>query len=777
MLRTTIIAAASFAATGALAADEVLPPSPPQVRQVTPTGARRGSHVELTVTGSNLGGVDAVVFDDARIKGRVLATKAMELEMGGRRGAIQGTVRQQIRQYELKLAVDVDARTTAAVHGFRLRTGRGSSNRVAFAVGDLPEVREAEPNGKDRPQAITLPATLEGAIRDPGDEDRFAFDARAGETLVFQVTAAALGSTLDPALAVLDEQGRVAAETEDDVLVHRIERAGRHVLRVTDAQLGGSGSHVYRIAAGALPWVASVQPSGAPRGAAQRFTLEGANLPTRTVVAKLPAAGPRDELVPLPVAALGQVKVVAGSHRQTAEREPNDDLATAQPLVIPSTIEGRIEARSGAGGDQDLFRFQARKGDHVTFSVVADRMGSPLDGEIAVLDDKGAEVPRALLRPVLQTSITLRHMSGVKPAVRFESTTGFAAGDHVLVGRELMRVADVPDQPDFDVPLVAFRGHRRAFLDTSCEGHALGAAIYKVEIHPPDAHFPSNGMPVFPVAYRNDDGGPGHGRDPRLRFEAPRDGVYHLRLRDRVGAGGAAYAYRLTAAPPAPDFALSLSPADPQVPRGGGTPVTVVATRLDDYDGPIDVQLTGLPRGFTATRGTIRAGEDSVALVLSAAAAAPIPAPAPLAVRGDALLNGRRVTRTARADGPSLIALRDAGEVAVVAVQPPVIEVEQGGEARIDVRIRRAAGYGMRVPLSVMNLPFMAKVPDVGLNGILVNEGEDHREIVVAVGPHAAPGEQTLIPMARIETRGRDLEFAGPTVRLRVVPRRATASR
>ena len=39
--------------------------------------------------------------------------------------------------------------------------------------------------------------------------------------------------------------------------------------------------------------------------------------------------------------------------------------------------------------------------------------------------------------------------------------------------------------------------------------------MYKVELHPPGTTFPPNGLPVFPLTYRNDDGGPGYGKDCR----------------------------------------------------------------------------------------------------------------------------------------------------------------------------------------------------------------------------------------------------------------------
>ena len=92
-----------------------------------------------------------------------------------------------------------------------------------------------------------------------------------------------------------------------------------------------------------------------------------------------------------------------------------------------------------------------------------------------------------------------------------------------------------------------------------------------------------------------------YGKDSRLEFTAPATGTYYIRLTDSRGTGGPHHAYRLTVAPPAPDYELFVSPANPNVPRGGRVPVTVFAWRRDGFNGPIDVAFAGLPDGVTAT--------------------------------------------------------------------------------------------------------------------------------------------------------------------------------
>src|SRR5206468_5574946 len=122
---------------------------------------------------------------------------------------------------------------------------------------------------------------------------------------------------------------------------------------------------------------------------------------------------------------------------------------------------------------------------------------------------------------------------------------------------------------------------------------------------------PPDGLPVFAINYRNDDGGPGYGKASLIFFDAPADGAYQARVSDARGAGGPTHAYRLTVRPPRPDFTVSFTPTAPAVWKGGAIPVTVNATRIDGFDGPIRVKLDGLPPGFGASSSTIDANQLS----------------------------------------------------------------------------------------------------------------------------------------------------------------------
>lgn len=90
------------------------------------------------------------------------------------------------------------------------------SNAVPFAVDTLPECLENEPNDSaERAQRLTLPIIVNGRSDSPGDVDVFAFEGRAGSTLVAEVMARRLDSPMDSILRLTDASGKELATNDD----------------------------------------------------------------------------------------------------------------------------------------------------------------------------------------------------------------------------------------------------------------------------------------------------------------------------------------------------------------------------------------------------------------------------------------------------------------------------------------------------------------------------------------------------------------------------------
>lgn len=115
---------------------------------------------------------------------------------------------------ELKLAA------TDAPPGGILRltaTGRGLvSNTFPFAVDTLAEAGDHEPNDStEAAQRVDLPVIVNGRIDRPDDRDVFAFEGRAGESVVVEVQARRLDSPVDSTVTLFAPDGTLLAYSDD----------------------------------------------------------------------------------------------------------------------------------------------------------------------------------------------------------------------------------------------------------------------------------------------------------------------------------------------------------------------------------------------------------------------------------------------------------------------------------------------------------------------------------------------------------------------------------
>jgi hypothetical protein len=330
------------------------------------------------------------------------------------------------------------------------------------------------------------------------------------------------------------------------------------------------------------------------------------------------------------------------------------------------------------------------------------------------------------------------------------------------MGGELVKIKALPPHPDADCNFfAAASGPRLAFLDTTPTHHSQNLPMYKVTIHPPGTAFPPNGFPVFALNYRNDDGGPGYGRDSRIVFDAPADGEYRVRVSDSRGEGGVNFGYRLTIRPPRPSFNVRFSPTSPVVWSEGAVPLTISVDRTDGYDGPIKLRFTNVVQGFSVPDTEMQAGETVTAVALYGNPQAPT-APKRLTLIGEAVIDGQKQVKEFVGESPKL---EKPGEIATFTDESEVT-IRPGGEVKVQVHIERRAGFTGRVPLEVKGLPHGVRVLDIGLNGILITEKETRRTIVLHAESWVEPTEHPFVILAKRE--GKNSEHAAKSVLLKV---------
>ena len=174
--------------------------------------------------------------------------------------------------YPWPLAVAGGAETSVELFGWnipealRSRTLRGEppiaalfdpqlANVAHVAVEPYATVVEAETNDPAAPQTIDVPVAVTGRIEADGDADVFAFNAKKGESLVFELASRTLGYPTDGVLEVTDASGKSLARvddaggTRDPVITFAPPADGTFCISVSDLYGHGSPRHVYRLRA------------------------------------------------------------------------------------------------------------------------------------------------------------------------------------------------------------------------------------------------------------------------------------------------------------------------------------------------------------------------------------------------------------------------------------------------------------------------------------------------------------------------------------------------
>ncbi len=122
--------------------------------------------------------------------------------------------------------------------------------------------------------------------------------------------------------------------------------------------------------------------------------------------------------------------------------------------------------------------------------------------------------------------------------------------------------------------------------------------------------------------------GIGGRRNAIIDYSFNEPGVYAMRVEDIAGNGGAGYVYHLDVRPTKPDFAVSVTPDNPNIGRGGTILLNVTLQRRVGFTEPILLSVENLPPGVTASESAILSGAGTTQgyITLTAAPdAEPIP--------------------------------------------------------------------------------------------------------------------------------------------------------
>ncbi|HZN35450.1 MAG TPA: PPC domain-containing protein, partial [Pirellulaceae bacterium] len=364
-------AALALVATAALAAD-------PSMNSLAPAGVQRGTETEFTITGGNLADVQEILFYTPGFTVKKLTPA----------------------DNNLKALIAVAPDCQLGIHAIRIRSLGGVSNLRTFTVGNLPEVKEIEPNTLfTQPQAISPNVTVSGTIQNE-DVDHFVVELKKGDRLTAELEGLRLGNTFfDPYVAILNAERFELTRSDDAALLNQdclasivAQEDGKYIVQVRESSFGAGSA--YRLHIGTFPRpTAAFPPGGRP----------GETLMVRWIG---DAAGPFDQQITLPAAnAAGEAPIVPRDAKGEApspnvlrvidlpgyiEAEPNDEAKAASSSgAAPLALNGIIDKEN----DIDFFKFTAKKGQQLDVRVYARRpLRSPLDSVLTVHNAQGGGI-------------------------------------------------------------------------------------------------------------------------------------------------------------------------------------------------------------------------------------------------------------------------------------------------------------------------------------------------------------------------------------------------
>ncbi|MDZ4401649.1 c-type cytochrome domain-containing protein [Prosthecobacter sp.] len=703
----------------------------PTITTITPRGLHNGMEQQLVITGKELANA-TVQFADARLKPAVDAAASSPTK--------------------LVFKVKVPADLPRGGYEVSARTAQGETAKVKLFADDIAPTTSTAADFKAAPVVVAnLPASLWGTLTEIGQHDAYRFTAKAGEELVLDLAVAQIGSTAkSPTLEIMDTNRTVLAVNRgldsgsDPFLAWKAPADGDYIVLVSNTTMDGSADHAYRLTIGALPYVTAWSPLAAQVGKDTKVTLIGHHLGDKaSVMMKADKEGLMN--VPLDAKTLRfrSMPVLRASARMHV------DGTTTHEVTAPVTVNGVLGRKTSfptrspefPNELENSFYFTAKKGQTWIIETLAAQAGSPADTKLDILHADGQPVPRVMLQAVRDSYNNFRSVDANNPDIRLQNWEEMELNEFVYFNGDVMKIVRMPRGPDGGCFFYINGGKRRAYFDTSATSHSLDEPCYVVEPRPIGSQIVPNGLPVFTLNYANDDSDDRKlGSDSRLTFTAPADGRYIVKVTDTRGWNGERFVYALTIREPKPDFTVKLAGANPTVMPGASIGFSFRADRVDDFDDPIQIDITGLPQGYFASSPLlIEAGHDLISGSLHAAPDAKADANwSQLKITA----KGKGITHDAGTFGkvtlgavPKFIIVMepDNGGKAVMReikdeTKPLEITLVPGQTVKAWIRAVRQGNDGL-INLDVHGLPHGVIVDDIGLNGVQIREKENERPI------------------------------------------------
>ncbi|MCE2402874.1 hypothetical protein J4G08_18570 [Candidatus Poribacteria bacterium] len=214
--------------------------------------------------------------------------------------------------------------------------------------------------------------------------------------------------------------------------------------------------------------------------------------------------------------------------------------------------------------------------------------------------------------------------------------------------------------------------------------------------------------------------GRGGRRNAIIDYSFAQPGVYALRVEDITGKGGDGYVYHLDVHPTTPDFAISVTPDNPNIGRSGTVLLEVTLQRRVGFTEPIQLSVENLPPGISASKSAIlsEGGNEQGYLTLTASPDAELVYSVVQVVGTVTTTSGHQIRRAATpvevyrirnndrtVQRKNIVVSVTESSPIIVSTTPDEVVVTPDGPVNITVKVDRRKGNRQNINLTAVGLP------------------------------------------------------------------------
>ena len=404
----------------------------PSVESIYPAAGQRGQAFALMAVGAGFDDSSRVVLYDARV--RCESTEVISAN-------------------ELKLNLQTPEDCTPGTCAFRISTTAGLSELHVFCLSPFSILEEVDSNDTlETAQRVAGNQTIVGRI-DAGDADCFRVAMKRGQRISAEVQAIRAGGELfDAVLNVYDPNGNwvmsvddTAAARQDPIVSFEAASDGDYIFQLHEVSFQGGESARYALHIGEFVRPSFVFPAGGQLGTTMNLTLGGIDITPNQQELSLTAAsfedGVIDRLSPgtggVFIRHNGVINPVAIPFRfsplpnvlEPSTSEPNGETLKElhdSAIDLPVALNGILHSP----GDVDEFRIHGRSSGLYEVEVFADRLGSPLDSILTVLNSSGQIIARSDDGLTHDSRLTVLFPETADYVVRIEDKRGNGTPGH-----------------------------------------------------------------------------------------------------------------------------------------------------------------------------------------------------------------------------------------------------------------------------------------------------------------------------------------------------------